>query len=328
MDEADTSKRSAILLDIENLIYGGVRDENITLDIRELAQLIAAHLEHIAAEHFPVGHRYAAISLLRDEANKKIQSRRKEVLAIVKTLIDMGFTVSVVPQGDDAADTALYEFGARLKDRADIAAYIVGTGDGAGPLHRLVHELKEIGKNVHVVAYDRKPVAMKIAEEQSERITTSIIAPHLHISSEAAEEKREQKTELRIAELSKKTAPKIKPQPAPPSQRELYRKAIQSFEDTSINASPEHKERITLAISMLDVAIRASKRKEFSVGFLMDILEQDFRMVYRNTDNEEIRTIVFAIVRSTDIFEKSRAYRLNPKSDFIEKTKRAEAVLA
>ena len=79
---------------------------------------------------------------------------------------------------------------------------------------------------------------------------------------------------------------------------------------------------------MLDVAIRASKRKEFSVGFLMDILEQDFRMVYRNTDNEEIRTIVFAIVRSTDIFEKSRAYRLNPKSDFIEKTKRAEAVLA
>ena len=323
MDEANTGQRSAILLDIENHLFGGLRDRDITLSLSDLTRLIAEYLEKTAASQHPVEYKYAAISLIPDDADKKIRNRRKDVWTVIRTLADMGFTVAVMQQGDDAADTALYEFGTQLKSNPDVTTYIIGTGDGAGPLYRLVYELKEAGKNVHVVAYDSTPLTMKIAEEASEQITTSLIAPHLHISSEVAEEQRKLQREQGAENETPKTEPKKKDEP---SKKTLYRTAIESFNGTHTNgiASPAYQDRLLCAVSILDVAIRTSRRKEFSFGFLMEILEKDFRMVYRDADEIELKTIIYALLKSTDTFEKSRLYRLNPKSDFVEKTKRAE----
>ncbi len=326
MDEADRGQRSAVLLDIENHLYGGVRDKDVAISLPDLTRLIAEHMERVAAREHPLGYKYAAISLMPDDTDKKIRSRQKDVWTVIRTLADMGFTVAVMQQGDDAADTALYEFGMQLKNNPDITAYFIGTGDGAGPLHRLVCELKEAGKNVHVVAYDNKPLTMKIAEETSEQITTSLIAPHLHMSSEVLEEQRELKKEQRNAKETPETETKIKKEPAPPSQKALYRTAIESLNNIHSNGTTPslHQERLLCAISILDVAIRVSRRKEFSFGFLMEVLAKDFRMVYRDADEAELKTIIYALLKSTDIFEKSRQYRLNLKSDFVKKTKRAE----
>src|SRR3989344_3409995 len=90
MDEANTGQRSAILLDIENHLFGGLRDRDITLSLSDLTRLIAEDLEKTAASQHPVEYKYAAISLIPDDADKKIRNRRKDVWTVIRTIADMG----------------------------------------------------------------------------------------------------------------------------------------------------------------------------------------------------------------------------------------------
>ena len=311
MNEAGTEKKSAILLDIENLVYGGLRDEATRLNVKELTATIVEHIEKIALFQHPITYRYAAISLTSKDGSIKIRKSREGVWSIVKTLSDMGYTVAVMPQSDNAADAALYEFGIRLKNNPAVAACIIGTGDGAGPLRTMVEELKDAGKNVHLVAYDYTPIATKIAEEASPQITTSIIAPQVHMSSEIAKEER------------------VTPS-TPPSLKALYRKAIQLLyephkKDGSV-PSPQ-QERLECAISILTSEAQASKQRHVSLRSLMDTLKHDLKMLYHDITSEECETIVLALANETDLFEKSRSVQFNFKSNFLQKTKQ-EKVLA
>lgn len=295
------TKQSAVFLDVENLIFAGIYDKGIVADLKDLTKQIADFIEKTAESYNPVGPKYAAISLMPKNGSHGVRKKREEVMTAIKTLVDKGFTVATVSQGEDAADKALYNFGISLKNDPTIETFVIASGDGRGPIMDLVKELEEAEKKTHVVAYDHKPVAIRNAETNS-KITASLLAPHLHITSDIISDKA----------TSIKTDPKT-----------VYRKVIQFFNGEKRGSPPqkEHLETFRDSVAILSISMKQIRQKEVNFGFLIKVLMQDLLMAHPNVTEKEVRDIANLLTTSTDMFEKPTMYRLNNNSQFQEKVK-------
>lgn len=287
----------AVILDIENLLFGSSHDKEVKFHVRDLTKKIADFICQTSETFGPIAHKYSVISMMPKNGNHKTWQKREDTCTIVKALTGKGFVVTVVPKGEDAADKVLYAFGASLKNDANISTFVIGSGDGRGPIFSLINELKESGKTVHVVAYDSKPAAVRRVETNSAKVTVSIIAPHLHNT--------------------------IPDSPGEPNHAKIYQKAMH-FLNGEKNAKPpsqEQKELIFDAIRVIRTSVSQARYKQFSLGFLIETMKKDFMMIHPETSLEEARAIVTALTKSTDMFEKPPMYCVNNNSNFIEKIK-------
>ena len=322
--EAEARNGSAIILDIENLVFGAMRDK-VELSTRNLTRAIVEHIRTLAEKTSYPLYKFAAISLMPKDGSKKIRSHRETIVTIVKTLVDHRFHVVVVPTGTDAADQALYDMCAGLKENPVVHTVFLGTGDGQGPLSQLVSDFTSAGKSVHVVVYDKSPQSLKDTARESSQVTFSSIAPHVRLLAEVAPETPK---ETGPASLTVQSSEESKP-PADPiaEMKKRYRNAIRSISEATFDADLQPQAQLVVdAIASIKSVLsngQEKKRKSVSDGFIIQTVYEDFRRADPETSLEEVRALVHAIESFTDVFDNYRTYQINLNSEFAQQAKYA-----
>lgn len=303
--------KSIVLLDIENLLFSAIDDFGESGILKQdLASYIADLVYDIATTYAPPRVAYAAISALSLKGEGYVRSdsynaSRKRAAQITSRLIDVGFSMIIVPRKPDAADFALCDMGECALHDPYTTAIILATGDGREPFLTFVDRALNAKKQVCVVGYKGIPRHMR------ERSVKHVSLKSKLFARIAMVKEHETRTSI-VLSAGGESRLKLIPLSEFPKNESMHAKC-EELKSADVSAFLN----LIDAARLLKEECVSSPGSKFSFDYLHQRLMQRMRKISPSITSEEIKRILSMLLHNTDVFKRSDSYIFNGESVFL-----------
>lgn len=341
--------KTAILLDIENMQGAATKDKDARLDPYQTIEWFGRNA--IAYAEKELGGQYVAYAALGLPLSprrmtppptrfmrERIQRSRKDRKDWAGVLTDLGYTMALMQDGPDAADTALVEAAERLAPQSDISAVVLCTQDGGAPFQKIIELFRSEGKAVYLMSYDRVPRAIE------RRVAHAFTVGDLLRAF--VDEKRRTPSPANAASRNgaqhpAAPAPRPKAEPPKPAVKRTHAEKSPGEARSSFNQAARAIKRGTADVASLYVQaiLRATRiladycwrghavgRPHFLHHQIVEELKKGLPQFISGEElfDDDVRYIADAIVKHTDFFELLEMHEPRKKSAFWQNVQALE----
>src|SRR3989338_8107997 len=304
--------KSAVLLDIENLFIAvrkDLKNKNVRAGAKDIAEVLCGIILKFAGGRGRLKYLLGAVSLPHVSSNPDIDESgkyrvRKDMADVIQVFVDNGFEVMVKSSSYNAADFLLEKLARETKEDAEVEEVFLCSGDGQDPFPKIVNGLKEAGKRVSVIVYDKIPRGLREAN--------NFILLNEQVHLELDESVESGGLVLRQPEISETNVNEL---PKKESLVKIYRNIIRDVKDGKNPKTRLYFERLCRALSVWEKYFRRLNNLPFSAHRLILILDNEFP----EFESGEHRTLFYAVLDCTDFFLATVRYRVRTESRFLAK---------
>lgn len=289
-----TETGCAVVLDIENLFYGAAGDRLLQEKgngMPAIAEALVPYIKQFAERQAPIKKLYGAMSVSPTSGRSTFKT--------IQQLVGLGFEVTTVAFGPNAADFKIAEQCEMLEKDPNISHVVLATGDGQEPFPSIVQNLLGKGKKVSLIVYDQIPAHFSNRED----LLVFQLAPAV---------RRETSEAVKIS--TPENVP-VSETPVDDSPKAAYRKTIKAMLNGEA-CSEKHRKIITSATVDLVALRNVDPRRSHGLGNLINLLGHTLPQKGIWISDDEIAALIHALTDFTDLFQKKEVYTLNEQSSF------------
>lgn len=305
----EPQKRVGVLFDVENILFSAVNDRdlighNANLVLR--ASLVA--IEKVARNFGLVVTRIGALSLPRANTRESIAhlaqriTARRDRLTFAQILVDSGYEIALVSEGQHAADNSLCRIGPVITEDLDVI--VVVTGDGEEPFTTLFGTLLITTKQVHVVSYQYIPRKIKYRKGISYTHCAPIIRELLNGDGEPEEFVKEQERKVAVT-----------PENAEASLHKKLRQSVKTFSRRDVaKIDPEHLSWIKSTVLSLKAYFVQHKAEHARYHELLNFVVSTLPIWPGQRPTVNAVKVLVSALSATELFERTEVYVPNDVS--------------